>query len=143
MRIILVIVLVVGFAGSAAAQSASEPKLESGAILDVQSIRFAENSAELHDTTQAALLKVVKIMTAFRTTYWKIEGTALLVEREPELLALRRADVVREALVTSGIDPKRITTGARIDSSPRLPMLSLLELAERRRVEFIVLEEKK
>ena len=79
----LIIALIVGIASEAVAQSDTQPVLGSGAILDVQSIRFAENSAVLHDTTDAALQKVAKLMAAFPTTHWKIEGTALLVEREP------------------------------------------------------------
>lgn len=140
---LLVLIAFLCIAVNADAQLSSQPALESGAILDVQSIRFAENSAVLHDSTKAAVQKVVKIMTAFPNTHWKIEGTALLVEREPETLALQRANAVKGVLVKSGIDPARMNTSAQVDTSPKLPMLSLLELAERRRVELIVLEEKK
>jgi outer membrane protein OmpA-like peptidoglycan-associated protein len=124
------------------AQTASPAALESGTILDIKSIRFAENSASLHDSTEPSLQKIVSVMSTMKETNWKIQGSALFVERDPEALALQRAEAVKKALIKLGVDPARLQTSVFIDNSLKLPTLSLSELAELRRVEFIVVERK-
>src|SRR5262249_1583168 len=55
-----------------------------------------------------------------------------------EKLSERRADSVREALGSAGVDPRKITTAGRGESEPAVPTADGVREQKNRRVEIIV-----
>ena len=117
-------------------------ELAAGDALVLQNIQFEYNSSALTDDSQ----KGIAILTAFlkRNPDIKVElaGHTDNVGGEQYNLKLSsdRAEVVRQALIASGIDEKRLTAKGYGATKPLVPNDSDEHRAQNRRTEMIIIE---
>ena len=117
-------------------------ELAAGDALVLQNIQFEYNSSALTDDSQ----KGIAILTAFlkRNPDIKVElaGHTDNVGSEQYNLKLSsdRAEVVRQALIASGIDEKRLTAKGYGATKPLVPNDSDEHRAQNRRTEMIIIE---
>ncbi len=106
-----------------------------------QSVHFDHDSATLSDATRARLSELVARATALDVPLASVIGHA---DRSGPAdynltLSLRRADVVRAALVEAGMAPDRIALSAAGEARPRHRTADGVKEATNRRVELIFL----
>lgn len=123
-------------------------------LIQIANINFEPNSPRLQidSTTEAGaknvavLDRLVEIFSRYETYRIQVEGHAVNItgtereERETlQPLSLARASSVRDALISRGMDPGRITTVGRGGREPIVPHTELDNRWQNRRVDFVLI----
>lgn len=117
-------------------------KTERGIVLTLGDILFETGKDVILPGAMATIDRLVEFLKKYPNRNVLIEGHTDSVGSETYNLGLsqRRADAVRTALISRGIDPNRITTKGYGESRPVASNATQAGRQQNRRVEIIILE---
>ncbi|MBL3658573.1 PorP/SprF family type IX secretion system membrane protein [Fulvivirga sediminis] len=107
-----------------------------------QDFKFGFNESELNTDAKKYLDELVSLLKAHPNTYLEVIGHTDDIGSEDanEKIALQRASVVIDYLISKGIAQERLKATSKGDKDPLVPNTSDENRAKNRRVEFVIYE---
>lgn len=108
--------------------------------LELREVHFAFDKSELTPKAQEILIEAVQLLKKYPNAYVTIEGHTCSIGTEQYNMGLgqRRADSVKNFLVSQGIAPERLTTISYGETRLKVAERQASDYALNRRVEFAV-----
>ncbi|WP_255763377.1 OmpA family protein [Fulvivirga maritima] len=107
-----------------------------------QDFKFGFNESNLNNDAKQYLDELVSLLKAHPNTYLEVIGHTddIGSESANEKIALQRASVVIDYLISKGISQERLKATGKGDKDPLVPNTSDENRAKNRRVEFVIYE---